>query len=548
MNRKSIFAKLRMFKNWIIEITKFSIVDAINTLIDFFVSYKHKIFCNNKQYKECKDENKIESKFTKLFNYIISLLTFLFLIFILYNVLFSNLIDPILPERFSKTVSKVLLMLAVLLCAALILIANRLLNFYEKLNDFQIISLLFSFAILLPLPLIIFSEVEPKSDYYTYYKMAEMLSKGGVFIPNYVAVFPHTIGFPAVLSVVFHIFGPSVFLAQLIGVLFSAFSVVFVYLIGSRTIGKQYGFLSAMLWLIMPSRVLYTLLICTENLFNAFALFTVLLFLHSVKEIEFKKYLLLFGLVGVQFSLLSAIRPNGVILFIVCLVFYIVYGQSRNLRTARLKMVGCFVAIVAYLLTSILINIAIEKKIDRKIASTKVGWNLYVGLNAKSLGRWNKKDSDLFGKLLLQKGPEGAQRTFLRLGYDRLKDHIKQKTLLKFIIDKMRFMWFADHEAYEYISGSQKANSHKYIKFSKDNKRIKLLCDGYYYLLLILALIAFGVQTKKKDIKSIMILGSLIILGTVALHIPFEAAMRYKNHTTVWLCFLAAQGVSLMRK
>jgi len=62
------------------------------------------------------------------------------------------------------------------------------------------------------------------------------------------------------LDLIFRIFGPSILVAQLTGILLSAMSVIFVFLIGKEAGKKQLGFIAAIMWSLMPSRIFYSLL------------------------------------------------------------------------------------------------------------------------------------------------------------------------------------------------------------------------------------------------------------------------------------------------
>jgi len=111
--------------------------------------------------------------------------------------------------------------------------------------------------------------------------------------------------------------------------------------------------------------------------------------------------------------------------------------------------------LATYLLASFSLNIIIESIINQKIASTRIGWNLYVGMNISSHGQWNKNDSELFGRLIKETGPNQAQKTFFNLGLNRLQNLIKEKKIISFISDKIITMWHADHESYDYVAGAQ---------------------------------------------------------------------------------------------
>lgn len=475
------------------------------------------------------------------------------MVFVFEKVFIVGYLDYVLPTRIPKILSRAILFLFVITISIFLIFLNLKKIIIEKFNEKHIIFFLFAISITLPLVLAFSIKVEPKSDFLTYYLIARHLVYGKIFIPNYIATFPHTIMFPIFLSFIFYIFGPSILVAQLTGILLSAMSVILVFLIGKEAGKKRLGFIAALMWSLMPSRIFYSLLICTENLFNIVALFTILLFfrnLRTSRSVKIKYFNL--ALIGILLAWLSSIRPNGIIILIALTLFYIVFSKETNNNFLKKdtnnihfsKFITVSIILANYLLASFSLNIMTESIINQKIASTRIGWNLYVGMNISSHGQWNKNDSKLFGKLIKEIGPDQAQKAFFNLGLKRLQTLIKEKKIISFIFDKIITMWHADHEAYDYVSGALLQNTAEKLIFTKNNKTIKLFFDIYYYIILFTALLGLIWEIKNCSFpNSIIITGSFIILGTILLHIPFEAALRYKNHALSWFCFISANGI-----
>ena len=486
----------------------------------------------------------------KIFEYIIYILSLGFLSFILFSVSFSSILGPIPPTRFSRPISLFLLFFIVLLSGGLFVLAKNHLNVQKKLKSYQIALLFFLSAVILAVPFLLTTNIIPKGDFSFYYETAKLLIQNGKSLPKYitqyVATFPHIFIFPVILSWFFRLFGSSLIVAQLVGVFFSTLSVVLVYIIGEKTLGTKFGVWAALLWLLLPSRTLYALLICTENIFNALGLFIIYIFLHSIQKTYKPAGLVFFGITGILFSLLASIRPNGLIIMVACLLLYLLFYNLDFGHYARysiiIKVGTSLIVILAFLLTNFIINRAIRTRIDEEIPRNSIGWNLFVGMNQDSGGRWNGKDSQLFSQVLNEKGPEETQNFFYAIGMERLQTIIDQDNLFEFMLTKTRSMWFADHESIYYASSEHEGNFHMLINFQEHEKFAKYLFNSYYYFLLLLSILSIVTGLKQKSPKYILILGCLILLGTVILHIPFEVAMRYKNHVLIWFCFLAADS------
>lgn len=79
------------------------------------------------------------------------------------------------------------------------------------------------------------------------------------------------------------------------------------------------------------------------------------------------------------------------------------------------------------------------------------------------------------------------------------------------------------------------------MKSPRINKIVKLSSDAVYYIIINIMVIGFiYMLAKNKSLDKNTLIFVLFILGTIALHIPFEAAPRYHNVCLVPFCILAA--------
>jgi 4-amino-4-deoxy-L-arabinose transferase-like glycosyltransferase len=389
------------------------------------------------------------------------------------------------------------------------------------------------------------------ADFKTYHLLAQNILDGRTNNADYISMFPHVLGYPFVLSLFFRIFGAHVVIAQLVGALFSALCGVLIYLIGKTIMNETYAMTAALLWLLLPSKVLYGTLVCTENFFNALSLGIILVFLITMKKQDTHRkpvfFILMFVLIGASVAALSAIRPNALILLVAVILFTFVKAPVISLFTLGKrnisKLLLCLCSVIAYMTVSAFITARIEQFIQQPVSKTKIGWNLFVGMNGASRGHWNAEDADLFGSILAERGAEETQRFFLEQGIDRLHEHIQSGDMLRFLRLKTISMWYGDHEAIDYASPAQDLSIKTAFPLQRYQKHIILVCDVYYYLLLILTLLCLTMSLKRAHYSDIVILSCLMIIGTVLLHIPFEAAPRYHNNALVWLCFPAAQSL-----
>ncbi len=474
----------------------------------------------------------------------------LFLAFLLGEILLNNLLAAVFPERFAAGVSLALFLGLTGLGAFLLWKFHGILFALERVKDRVIVAALCVLTAAQALPLLLWAEVPLRGDYNTYYNVAAHMATGqGSANAAYLATFPHAAGFPALLAPVFALLGPGIWAARLTGLLFTCLTGALVYLAAKTGGDKKSGLLAAFLWLIMPSKTLYTLVVCAENVFNALMALAVFLLVRQWKARGGTKGgLLAFAGLGVLLAALNALRPNGMLLLLVFLFCYLVWAPSgwtwRMKKINLAKLTACLLCLACFWGASRLVTAGIEGYIGQKTAATRIGWNLYVGLNEASSGAWNPPDSELFGALLREKGPEGLQQEMLRLSGDRFRNLIENGKIPSFLEKKIMAMWYCDHESVVYVTSAAPG----FFDGLGGEKAWKLLCDGYYVMLLLLCLTVGVWRVIRRRFLPLSVMAALIVLGTLVLHIPFEAAMRYHNPALLWLVFFAAEGVCLFRK
>ena len=194
-----------------------------------------------------------------------------------------------------------------------------------------------------------------------------------------------------------------------------------------------------------------------------------------------------------------------------------------------------------FLLMTSFINFTVEKIINMDTATNRLGWNFFIGMNKDSKGSWNTEDNTFFRELLNEKGPIQTQIIFFSFGLERLDNLIKNKELIPLLISKTTNMWYANRDGFDLVSWGQEKNLYQQIDLYKNHKYFITVSNGYYYVTILLSLISLAKAITHKEWNAITILSCLIILGTVALQLPFEVQMRYKNHALIWLGFLAAE-------
>lgn len=492
-----------------------------------------------------------------LYKSLIILLLIFFLILIfgrLHLSLSEGWYKEIYPDRFTVSTSAALFFILTVLAAVSVLLLSRachkrISNLPDKRNlSKRNIYLILIGIIILKIVIfyVFYVDAQVEADYKTYYLVADALSKGEILLPKYIAVFPHVFGYPYILSVLFRLFGSSVMTGSYFNLILSILIIWLIFFIGRELLNERLGLIASFMYAIMPSSTMYCYLMCSEFVFQAFFLAIVLIFIYLLKVENNKKFFMLSFINGILIGLLSSVRPNGVILLIALLIMIILFIRKFDVKITNKILIPCLCAtyVISYFLASNLTKAFIENKIGTQIADNRFGWNLYVGLNTDSLGTWNYADSQLFAKILREKGPNNAQSELFDLAIERLRQFDTPSKTISFLYHKTMKMWSHDHEVFGYIEGAVEGPKPWWMENLSRYKIIRLISDGIYYSLLIIAATGFiYLLIKDKKINMLLMIFILFFLGTVALHLPFEAAPRYHNPCLAPLCIIAAYCV-----
>lgn len=417
-------------------------------------------------------------------------------------------------------------------------------------------------AFLLRLMVIQRIPMQVASDYKTYYEIADLLKQGniqeeGEGYCNYIAMFPHVMGYSYILKTVFNWFGTSVLVGQYLNIGFSMGTIWFVYRIGRRLGGRIGGFISLIGTAFWPSQVLYLTMLSAEYAFTFFLFTCISLFLYLNKDYgentgEAAKSIALYMLLGVFIAITAAIRPMALILLvgiIICL-----FPQKMRmphipkndmpliLRFLEKGWLRCVVIIIPYLIISSAITTNIELTVDRTLpsSSTSFGYNLLVGLNADSKGGWNDADAKLLYDTMEATGSATqAHITCRNLAFIRLTS--APEKIVNLFVEKYELLWGNDdYGATWNISflreqGNLTKERSNFLYAIRDYNNIIYLITIFFGIIALIYLLA-----KEGSYAYILI---LMYLGTVAMHLMVESQNRY--HYFVIQVFIILSGMGI---
>ncbi len=450
-----------------------------------------------------------------------------------------------------------------LLCARLDL-ASRLLkrrNLSLWLEVVYVILILGA-AFALRYAVIVQFPMEPASDYKTYYEIAEMLKNGtlqekGEGYCNYIAMFPHIIGYCYILKNVFVLFGTSVWNGQMANVLFSVGTVFVIYRIGRKLGGKLAGVIALTAAAFWPSQIFYGTMLAAEFSFTFFLYLSLLLFLHLAMDYDAATRHAVWGvllhiLLGFLIAVTSAIRPMALILLIA--IILCLSPQNMKLPNIPKNSISIWVRfmakgwlrsvliLVSYWILSSVITTNIELTINKSLPSLSesFGYNLLVGLNEESRGGWNEEDSKfLYANLDITKSPMQAQIACRDRAMKRLTSD--PRALFDLFVNKYELLWENDDYGVTWNLAFLKEQNQLTPKRAGILTAAQETNHMVYMITILFTLMTLVYLLQRK--ASYLYVPILLYLGTAAMHLFVESQNRYHYHVLPVFMIAASVGI-----
>ena len=245
----------------------------------------------------------------------------------------------------------------------------------EKLNIKWVIPLILvlrlTFALLFPAPLF--------SDYLKYHETACGIINNEALNVRYLSSFPHTVTYSMLISVVYRIFGQNPHIIYIVNAFLGTLTAYFIYKISLLLCEKKENAVyTVFLYGIFPASIFYTSMLSTE------IPHTLLFFLAVYIAISGNslKNAVLFGIIT---ALMNCIRPVGLIFLIAYFIYIFLIREKKKF----LKIIS---ALCVYIFITAMWTSVLEKVINSPVSKMPFGYNIYVGMNYDSMGRWNEKD------------------------------------------------------------------------------------------------------------------------------------------------------------
>jgi hypothetical protein len=403
--------------------------------------------------------------------------------------------------------------------------------------------------------IIILLETQPASDFYYYYKTALELQHGSKLQAYY--QYFQAPGYPFLLSTIFtflktqSVLGPQIMNAFILSIL--AFSIA------------RYGFLMTRhLAILAFSIVAFNLnyfsmvsILCSEIPYAFFFMVGFLIFWNGFKSPwdediiwRIKPQLVFMG-AGVSLGVSQVIRPTTTpFLILMSILFFLGFrimtidGRKIPLKEAFSRAAKILLPVwIAFMITVLSLYWAAGYGLTFQPLQNGL-WNLYVGFNIESRGKWNEKDAKIF-EIFEKEHKWDAE--------------IINKSFKPLVLERIRHNWGNLIFIYPYKLYTL-LNPRSILWWSVDHSRFKQkeMIYGVANYLLLINLIVFSVSIgalllwlgirniSKDEFFCFCILGTAFL--NLVLHGYFlEVQPRYANHLWLTLFWCFPVGVCSLR-
>ena len=381
--------------------------------------------------------------------------------------------------------------------------------------------------------------IEPFSDYGEYWDVACALARGAE-IPDawYVAMYPHILGTATILSALVRVFGESVFAVTVFNVVLTTLSCGLVWLLGKELISERAAFLAALLWAVAPCKLMLGSLVFSEPIYTFLILLFFLLFLQLAKRLHIgpdgeKPAAAVCGIaaLGLLLEAINLVRPIALILVIAAALWLVLLrgGETKNARLWAFWLAAFLAMTAVFRVSGTLWDRHVEKVLGQEIAS--VPWyNVYVGFNEETGGRYADADMDLLTAYLKQgqSAPE-AQESMVPHVKERLASGIDFPRL--FAVKLFSFL------------GSDQLGGYTY-RFTRSERFVKVcmgVCNVFYYGVFLAAAAGVLRLLRSRALGAGLLL-PLYFLGLTLAHMLVEVSDRYHYSLIPILIIFAALG------
>ncbi|HEY7269674.1 MAG TPA: glycosyltransferase family 39 protein [Dehalococcoidia bacterium] len=328
------------------------------------------------------------------------------------------------------------------------------------------------------------------------------------------------VGYPATLAAVYAVFGHSFLAAKLLNVVLGAATTGLVYLLARRWFGVTQSVGAAFVYACWPGAIGFTTLTMSEPLFTL--LFVASMYLAAVASQSDSHDLLWAAAFGVVAAAAAYVRGQALALPFFAAAWLLVAGWRWDRVVAYLGV--SFAVVMALSLPWLVRNSIVFG--EPTFLSTNTGINLWLGHNPQATGGFDFQQqlgfAGLFADRPLDQQELAWNREGFREGVRYMLGHPVDEVRLS--VQKVLHLYKDDSDAIRW----NEENGGAPIFQDSERRELRLLFDGYFYVVLALAILGFAIGIVRRQrwtgpIASALVLWTLVhvlFFGEPRLHIP----------------------------
>ena len=363
------------------------------------------------------------------------------------------------------------------------------------------------------------------ADYRTFFQVAKDLSSGAhPGMKDYVAMFPHVLGYAWFLSLFLRVFGQHLAVAVGLNLVFTVLSGMILFVLVLKAADLASATWAYLFWILCPSKMFYNTMSLSEPYYTFLLLFFFLL-VYSVSEQisagkpgQITKAIAIAAVCGGLLTLVQAARPIAAVPMI-ALILWILFLADRDSFRKQWKSWAVFILVLvaAYGVGQNIWRAYATEQLEQ-VPPALPGYNIYVGFNTETNGSYSDTDMNLlqdryFGEY--EKNAVAAQQRMLEDARERVNE--ARPVLARLMIAKLRTL-LGDDEGGVY-----------YAMESLSNGQYRFGClfsNIWYYLICLFSWIGL-IRLWHREERGAALFLILFAVGLILAQLLVEVAARY---------------------
>ena len=376
------------------------------------------------------------------------------------------------------------------------------------------------------------------ADYRTFFQVAKDLAAGNhPGMKDYVAMFPHILGYSSFLSVFLRLFGQNLSVAIALNVVLTTVSGIALFWIIYKLTDTFSASAAYCLWIICPSKLFYNTMSLSEPYYTCLLLLFILLVTGisvMLNRGERPRYVLIAAfamLSGVILTLVQSSRPIAAVPLLALVIWVLLLMRMEDLRrTWKGWALFILITIVCYAAgQAVWKNYAAEQL--EQLPPSLPGYNIYVGFNLETNGSYSDEDMTLFQDRYFgeyERDAESAQQSMLADAKMRIA--AAGSRLPRLMLEKLKTLLGHDEGGVFYAMES----------LSTRQYRISCMVSNIWYYLVCILTVTGTIRIWQSGECGTILVAVLFVVGLILAQMLVEVAARYHYSLIPMLLLVSA--------